>query len=314
MIIQNKVLSIEKLIHRQILKIKGKHVKNYLQEMISNDMNRLPDLYSSLYAFFLNPKGKVMFDSIITRRGNDEYHIECDKKDFIKLTDYIMEYIKKHKIVKANELTLEESNDSIYSIFNVTNNSLDLDKPTKDTLFKLLQNGSFLYKDPRFAKLGYRLVLPSDDYLQDFKKFELIQNYYKNLKYEIGIGEGTKELGCGKFTAIEVNGDFLQCFTDNKAPFLGQEYIRWTFNPDFKVKRRIFPIEFDEKGKDNLNDVKVGYTIKDEQGQTTGKILGIQNNIALSMIKLRKFKEDSDLSCNGIKVFPLKPDWWPLKI
>ena len=62
---------------RAIIYVSGKDVKNFLQNLISNDINKVTD-NSSCFASLLTPQGKFLFEFIIIKHKQG-YFIDCEK-------------------------------------------------------------------------------------------------------------------------------------------------------------------------------------------------------------------------------------------
>lgn len=66
---------------RALLKVAGQDASAFLQGLITNDMTHFDEGAKSMYAMFLNNKGRVMYDTLIHKWDTDEsFLIECDKK------------------------------------------------------------------------------------------------------------------------------------------------------------------------------------------------------------------------------------------
>ena len=62
---------------RGILFIDGADVKDFLQNIITNDINKVTE-NRSCFASLLSPQGKFLFDFIIIKHKNG-YFIDCEK-------------------------------------------------------------------------------------------------------------------------------------------------------------------------------------------------------------------------------------------
>ena len=62
---------------RGILFINGDDTKEFLQNLITNDVNKVSDT-NSCFASLLTPQGKFLFDFIIVKHKNG-YFIDCEK-------------------------------------------------------------------------------------------------------------------------------------------------------------------------------------------------------------------------------------------
>ncbi len=56
-----------RLDHRKVVSVTGLDAENFLQTMVTNDMKTLKDDKVAMFSLFLNPKGRIMFDSIIVK-------------------------------------------------------------------------------------------------------------------------------------------------------------------------------------------------------------------------------------------------------
>ena len=68
---------------RGILFINGSDVKEFLQNLITNDINKVDDA-NSCFASLLTPQGKFLFDFLIIKHKNG-YFIDCEKKQVKEL-------------------------------------------------------------------------------------------------------------------------------------------------------------------------------------------------------------------------------------
>ena len=75
---------------RGILFVNGLDAKEFLQNLVTNDINKV-DNSNSCFASLLTPQGKFLFDFLIVKHKNG-YFIDCEKKQADNL-------FKKFKIV-----------------------------------------------------------------------------------------------------------------------------------------------------------------------------------------------------------------------
>jgi len=66
---------------RGLIYINGKDVKEFLQNIITNDINKVTK-NKSLFAAILTPQGKYLFDFIIIKH-KEGYFLDCEKKILI---------------------------------------------------------------------------------------------------------------------------------------------------------------------------------------------------------------------------------------
>ena len=62
---------------RGILFVQGKDTKEFLQNLITNDIDKVNET-NSCFASLLTPQGKYLFDFLIVKHKNG-YFLECEK-------------------------------------------------------------------------------------------------------------------------------------------------------------------------------------------------------------------------------------------
>ena len=145
---------IAEITNRTCLYVFGEDAKSFLQGLITNDMNLL-DSQSAIYACFLTPQGKFLYDFMVTEY-KDGYVLEVLKDDLESFQKRLKVYALRAK-VKFEVLDLK-----IYAIW-------DESEPVG------------AYQDPRLDALGYRLL--SEDTteknagLDDYDLHELYYNH-----------------------------------------------------------------------------------------------------------------------------------------
>jgi folate-binding Fe-S cluster repair protein YgfZ len=62
-----KYNAILKLKNRSVVSVTGEDAESFLQSMITNDMKQLKGEKVAIGALFLNPKGRILFDSFVVK-------------------------------------------------------------------------------------------------------------------------------------------------------------------------------------------------------------------------------------------------------
>ena len=171
---------------RALLKIEGVDSLKFLQGLTTNDIKVLasPPKYgcSALYTALLNPQGRVLHDVIISTTDqpapppslstpsttplSSSFLIDCSTNSKEDIQKHFMQY----KV--RNKFNITNISDT-HSVWAVYGKSLNLQQhENNDTnsdsiveLIKCMNNNPNIerwFVDPRFHKLGIRLVLPSD--------------------------------------------------------------------------------------------------------------------------------------------------------
>ena len=85
---------------RGILFINGSDAKEFLQNLITNDINKVNNT-NGCFASLLTPQGKFLFDFLIIQHKNG-YFIDCEKKQIDELFRQLNLYKLRSKIEITN--------------------------------------------------------------------------------------------------------------------------------------------------------------------------------------------------------------------
>ena len=256
---------------RGILFIQGADTKELLQNLITNDINKV-DEASSCFASLLTPQGKYLFDFLIVKHKKG-YFIDCEKKQIEELFKQLNIY----KLRSDIEI-LNLSNEFVVVAFSYEKFiSFDEAKDLSGNTFKYGEDPVFL--DPRHKKLGGRLIINLEKLYLSLKKLDLKstnpEEYYK-LSYELGIPQKNTEKLRNKLFGIECNFEELNGIDFKKGCYIGQE-ITSRIKLRNKLSKRLLPIQLIE-GK-----LIEGATIKNNDNEI-GKVL-INNQYPFAIIK-----------------------------
>ena len=256
---------------RGILFIQGSDTKEFLQNLITNDINKV-DEANSCFASLLTPQGKYLFDFLVVKHKKG-YFIDCEKKQIEELFKQLNIY----KLRSDIEI-LNLSNEFVVAAFSYEKFMLfDGAKDLPGNTFKYREDPVFL--DPRHKKLGGRLIINLEKLYLSLKKLDLIstnpEEYYK-LSYELGIPQKNTEKLRNKLFGIECNFEELNGIDFKKGCYIGQE-ITSRIKLRNKLSKRLLPIKLIE-GK-----LIEGATIKNNDNEI-GKVL-INNQYPFAIIK-----------------------------
>ena len=291
---KNKIYILE---DRGLLYIQGDDVIEFLQNIISNDINKVKDTFSC-YASLLTPQGKYLFDFIVLKHKKG-YFVDCSKKQINQLYEHLNLYKLRSKVEilnLSNEFVVAAiSREKFLSITNSKDESGFTIKYREDPIFL----------DPRNKELGARLVVNLEKLYLSVKKLELksseIDEYY-NFSHKLGIPQLDNDKLQNKLFGIECNFDELNGLDFKKGCYVGQENTA-RIKLRNKLTKRIMPIHI-VQGKVEVDE---NIYINDEN---IGKIL-INNSYPFGLIK---FKNDSidfskEYTCGSSKIKIIKPSW-----
>ena len=256
---------------RGILFIQGTDTKEFLQNLITNDINKV-DEANSCFSSLLTPQGKYLFDFLVVEHKKG-YFIDCEKKQIEELFKQLNIY----KLRSDIEI-LNLSNEFVVAAFSYEKFiSFDEAKDLPGNTFKYGEDPVFL--DPRHKKLGGRLIINLEKLYLSLKKLDLKstnpEEYYK-LSYELGIPQKNTEKLRNKLFGIECNFEELNGIDFKKGCYIGQE-ITSRIKLRNKLSKRLLPIKLIE-GK-----LIEGATIKNNDNEI-GKVL-INNQYPFAIIK-----------------------------
>ena len=282
---------------RAILYISGGGAKDFLQNLISNDINKVTDT-SSCFASLLTPQGKFLFDFIIAKHKQG-YFIDCEKSQ----SEEIFKQLNLYKIRSKVEI-LNLSNEFVVASFGFDKYlSIDGAKDILGFTFKYREDPIIL--DPRNKNLGARLIINLEKLYLSLKKLGLkndkIENYYRQ-SHKLGIVPKNLNKLKNKLFGIECNFEELNGIDFKKGCYVGQENTA-RIKLKNKLSKRLLPVEIIDG---NLSEDEIIYHNDIEMG----KVL-INDEYPFALIKHSNENFNKDLvfkTKNGsLKIFI--PEW-----
>jgi len=282
---------------RGILFINGTDAKVFLQNIITNDINKVTET-RSCFASLLTPQGKFLFDFIVIRHKKG-YFIDCEKTQI----DELFKQLSLYKL-SYNVQILNLSNE--FAVATLSHEKFISIEGSRDELgFTLKYEEDPILLDPRNKELGARLVINLEKLNLSLKKLELesaSQDEYYNLSFNLGIVQKNTDRLKNKLFGIECNFEELNAIDFKKGCYVGQENTS-RIKLKNKLTKRLFPIKIVE-GNINEGDLIVN---KDSE---VGKVLiGKKYPFALIKITSDKFDFNSTFKINNAKVKIIKPNW-----
>ena len=282
---------------RGLLYINGEDAKPFLQNIITNDINKVTE-NNSCFSALLTPQGKYLFDFIISKHKTG-FFLDCEKENINNLYKQLTLY----KIRSKVEI-LDLSNEFVIAILSKEKFlSLENIKDVEGFTTKFREDVILL--DPRNTELGARLIINLEKLYLSIKKLELkiseIKNYYK-LSHKLGIPQrNTKNLQ-NKVFGIECNFEELNGIDFKKGCYVGQENTA-RIKLREKLHKRLFAIEVIEG------------SIKDDlifsENKEIGKILIKDINFfGVFRFKDEKFNFGKIYKCGNAKIKVNKPNWF----
>ena len=282
---------------RGILFVDGIDAKDFLQNIITNDINKVSD-HNSCFASLLNPQGKFLFEFLVIQHKKG-YFIDCEKNQINELFKQLSLYK-----LRSSVQILNLSNEFVVAALSYE--KFKSMEGSKDQLgFTLKYREDPILLDPRNKKLGARLVINLEKLYLSLKKLDLKstkhEEYY-NLSFELGIAQQNTDKLKNKIFGIECNFDELNAIDFKKGCYIGQENTS-RIKLKNKLTKRLLPIKVIE------GDISVGQSIFIEKTEI-GKVL-IDKNYPFAVIKYtsEKFNFDLIFKINNATIRIIKPKW-----
>jgi folate-binding protein YgfZ len=282
---------------RAILYINGDDAKEFLQNLISNDINKVND-DNSCFASLLTPQGKFLFEFIIVKHKSG-YFIDCEKSQANDLFKQLRIYKLRSKVEILNL-----SNEFVIAVFD-SEKFLSFDN-AKDVLGHTVKyREDPIVLDPRHKELGARLIINLEKLYLSLKKLGLKSadpiEYYK-ISHQLGIVPKDLNKLQNKLFGIECNFEELNGLDFKKGCYVGQENTA-RIKLKNKLSKRLLPVQVT---KGDLHQDEPIYNNEVE----IGKIL-IEKDFPFALIKYLddNFNENLNYSTKNASFKIIKPNW-----
>ena len=282
---------------RAILYINGEDAKEFLQNLISNDINKVSDI-NSCFSSLLTPQGKFLYEFIIVKHKSG-YLLDCEKTQAEELFKQLSLYKLRSKVEFLNL-----SNEFVVAAFSHEKFlTFDDAKDQPGCTIKYREDPIFL--DPRNKDLGARLIINLEKLYLSLKKLDLhdanLKEYY-SLSHSLGIVPKDLNKLKDKLFGIECNFEELNGIDFKKGCYVGQENTA-RIKLKNKLSKRLFPINV-INGK--LHEGESIYNNEIE----IGKVL-IDSDYPFALIKYlnKNFDEKANLKTKEASININKPDW-----
>ena len=257
--------------NRGLISIIGEDAREYLQNIITNDIDKV-SRSSSIFSALLSPQGKYLFDFFVIKNDRG-YLLDCDGNSVKSLIDNLSKYKIRSK-VEIKDI----SSSNVVGIIHYENFKMIQKELNKQT-FTLHFRDSPIFVDPRDNDLGARIISPLEKLYLTIKKLNLKiveNNSYIKKAFLKGIPvEGLMSLQNQLF-GLEINFEKLNAIDFKKGCYVGQENTA-RMKLKNKIRRQLMSIK-------TKKSVKIGDEIK-YNDNVIGKIL-IDKPYPFALIKL----------------------------
>ena len=282
---------------RAILYLNGEDTKDFLQNLISNNINNVNDT-NSCFTSLLSPQGKFLYEFIIIKHKSG-YLIDCEKSQ----ADGLFKQLSIYKLRSKVEI-LNLSNEFVVAAFS-HEKFLTFDKAQDNPGFTLKYREDPILLDPRNKQLGARLIINLEKLYLSLKKLELkdsnLKDYYL-FSHKLGIVPKDLNKLQNKLFGIEGNDEQLNGNDFKKGCYVGQENTA-RIKLKNKLSKRLLPVNI-IKG-----ELIEGESIYHKENEV-GKVL-IEKDYPFALIKFQNinFSENADFDTKNASINIKKPDW-----
>ena len=282
---------------RAILYINGEDAKEFLQNLISNDINKVSDV-NSCFSSLLTPQGKFLYEFIIVKHKSG-YLLDCEKPQAEELFKQLSLYKLRSKVEILNL-----SNEFVVAVFSYEK-FLTFDEAKDQPGYTIKYREDPIFLDPRNKDLGARLIINLEKLYLSLKKLDLhdanLKEYY-SLSHSLGIVPKDLNKLKDKLFGIECNFEELNGIDFKKGCYVGQENTA-RIKLKNKLSKRLFPI--------NIINGKLhqGESIYNNEIEI-GKVL-IDSDYPFALIKYlnENFDEKANFKTKEASIYVNKPDW-----
>ena len=281
---------------RGILFVQGKDAKEFLQNLITNDIDKVNET-NSCFASLLTPQGKYLFDFLVVKHKNG-YFLDCEKIQIENLYNQLDLYKLRSRVEILNL-----SNEFVVAALS-NEKFLEFEDAKNLSGFTIKYREDPVFLDPRKKELGARIIINLEKLYLSLKKLDLsssnVDEYYK-FSHENGIAQKNTDQLKNKIFGIECNFEELNGIDFKKGCYVGQENTA-RIKLKNKLSKRLFPIQLIEG---ELKDEIIKYN-----DQEIGKVL-IKNKFPFASIKYlnENFNEKNEFNCGNAKIKIIKPSW-----
>jgi len=276
-----------------LIAIEGPDAKDFLQNIISNDINKVSES-NSIFSGIFTPQGKYLYEFFIIK-NSEGFLLDCDNTFKEELIKHLSKYKLRSK-VEIKDLS------SSYAIGVTSEEKFkEIQNEVRSKEKTILYRESPYFLDTRSVMLGARILSSLEKLHLTIKKLNLEivdkSNYLKTAHAEGIPVQGIKNLQ-DKLFSLESNFEELNAVDFKKGCYVGQENTA-RMKLKNKVRKKLIPII-------TKNTIKILDEIKFKE-RVVGRVL-IDGAYPFALIKLfdpdfsEFYKEDLKVNETDIQI------------
>lgn len=274
---------------RSVIRIGGSEAKDFLQGLITNDVDKLAH-DGAVYGALLTPQGKYLHDFMVFPfDGGLGLDCETERKDDLirRLTMYRL----------RADVTIDD----------VTDRYLVAALWGGDTRPDLSSAPAF-YADPRVATLGWRAVLAREDAASVLERSgwsAATAADYDRQRLSLGVPDGSRDLLVDKSFLLEGNFEELNGVDFDKGCYVGQENTTRQKHRGV-VRKRFMRVDIDGPVPAPGTPIMLG-------DKEAGTMRSSADGAGMALLRLEYVAKAAEagepLVADQAKLTPVKPDW-----
>jgi folate-binding protein YgfZ len=230
---KNQIIILE---DRGLIAIEGSGARDFLQNIISNDVDKVSES-NSIFSGIFTPQGKYLYEFFIIK-NSEGFLLDCDSTFKYELIKHLLKYKLRSKVeikdLSSSYVVGVTSEEKFKEIQN------ELGSKEKTILYR----ESPFFLDTRSTKLGARILSSLEKLHLSIKKLNLKivdkSNYLKTAHTEGIPIQGIKNLQDSLFS-LESNFEELNAIDFKKGCYVGQENTA-RMKLKNKVRRKLIPV------------------------------------------------------------------------
>jgi len=274
---------------RGLIKIEGPDARDYLQGLVSQDMERVT-AETAVYSAFLSPQGRFLFDFFVFEMAG-VLMLDCEgprRSDLFKR-------LSMYKLRSDVELSDVTDDFRIYGVLD----TLNFTKRGECAPF----GDGVAYVDPRMHTMGCRVVLPGNNTsaLDEAGLIAADTATYEHRRIELGLADGSRDMKVDRALLLENGFEELDGVDFSKGCFMGQELTARTRYRGL-VKKRLLPVKIDGVAPENG-------AVFELDGREAGEMRTSSENMGLALVRLDTLQDGVRYTSPKATLTPIVPDW-----
>jgi len=231
---------------RSVLRVSGRDARNFLQGLVTNDVEALKQ-GEGRFAALLTPQGKILFDFFVTPDG-EALLIDCNTSQAADLAKRLGFYK-----LRADVRIADESASLAVAAFRET-------PPPAQAL---------AFADPRHEGLGWRVIAAPDE-LDRLGVVAGLEDAYAAHRIALGVPEGGADFAYGDTFPHEANMDLVHGVDFKKGCYIGQEVVSRVEHRG-TARKRIVRVGFSGPAPARGTEISTGELTIGQMGSSSGQ-------------------------------------------